>query len=922
MNRLFYLIAFFSGVAALGFETLWFRQTSLVFGSTIWAATAVLSAFMSGLALGNLISLRLTEHRSPLRIYAAVEVFIAIISAALVWLLPALSGFVAPWFAPLIEQPVILHGLRFLLAFLLMLLPAIAMGITLPILLKASGQIRDPSSDTANYTKRLGLLYATNICGAITGILISEFLLVGGIGIRSTAITLSCAALIAALLAVMIRKVNSVNVSYSDIPDDGGNDRLLMLCAALCGSILLGLEVVWFRLLLLHHAGTGETFAIMLAVVLAGISMGSAIASRLRWNPAKQVSVTALIAAMATTLLFVALSPQRLSNWPIAVSAAALIFIPALLSGALFTQIGSGLRQCLNDLRSTAWLAGCNTAGAAAGAALTALWLLPSVGPANALVILSSTYLLVSLLAVFSCHKNGISAFFTVTTLACCLMAIPLLIMSNADQQLRHHLNHASLKYRLLDQQQAGYSSREVSYSHAADQTIQLLRRDFLGQPVAWRLMTDGYSMSGTEVDSRRYMSLFAWLPAAIHPSVEDVLLISYGLGTTAQAILDVPELQSLTVIDSSREVLNTSLMLHNDPKNSPLADPRTTWHIEDGRHFLQMSGRRFDLITGEPPPPRMRGVVNLYTQEYFSLIHQHLNPGGRVSYWLPIDQMDASSATAILKAFCNTFPDCSLWAGSHYNLIMLGSKASNIGQTANTRVSDAHFSRLWQGSSGLSLAELGLEYPAQLGASFIADATTLNQWIVNAQPLNDNHPKRLTLHSAYDQDLKRYADWMDNEAARQRFSESVFIRQYWPDEIRRNSLPQFAWQPILNGQIPPDSAAALRIADDLSQMTRLTTPILWLMASGIQQQSIASTTTSNSPVKQLHMGIGLLALRKYEPASHHLALAMQGGLQQAAPLLTYAYCRSNQQDTAKALVASLNNMNSKFGQNMMFACQ
>ena len=47
-----------SGAAALAFETLWFRQAGLAFGKSVWASSLVLSAFMAGMAVGNLVCAR------------------------------------------------------------------------------------------------------------------------------------------------------------------------------------------------------------------------------------------------------------------------------------------------------------------------------------------------------------------------------------------------------------------------------------------------------------------------------------------------------------------------------------------------------------------------------------------------------------------------------------------------------------------------------------------------------------------------------------------------------------------------------------------------------------------------------------------------------------------------------------------------
>ena len=50
---------------------------------------------------------------------------------------------------------------------------------------------------------------------------------------------------------------------------------------ALCGALMLALEVVWFRFLLLTRDGTSLIFAVMLAVVLAGIALGGLFAGRM-----------------------------------------------------------------------------------------------------------------------------------------------------------------------------------------------------------------------------------------------------------------------------------------------------------------------------------------------------------------------------------------------------------------------------------------------------------------------------------------------------------------------------------------------------------------------------------------------------------------------------------------------------------------
>src|SRR5204863_8369274 len=87
--------------------------------------------------------------------------------------------------------------------------------------------------------------------------------------------------------------------------------------------------------------------------------------------------------------------------------------------------------------------------------------------------------------------------------------------------------------------------------------TFQLLRRDFLGQPYYYRLITNSYSMSGTLPRSQRYMRLFAYLPLALRPESENALLVGFGVGVTADAFVRDACLKHRDVVDISMEVFD-----------------------------------------------------------------------------------------------------------------------------------------------------------------------------------------------------------------------------------------------------------------------------------------------------------------------------------------------------------------------------
>src|SRR4029078_7392184 len=153
------------------------------------------------------------------------------------------------------------------------------------------------------------------------------------------------------------------------------------------------------------------------------------------------------------------------------------------------------------------------------------------------------------------------------------------------------------------------------------------------------RRITNGSSMSGTHPRSQRYMRLFAYLPLALRPESENALLLCYGVGITADAFSRDPRLKHLDVVDISKEVFDLADSYSGSEYSNPLRAPRVTTFVQDSRFFLQVSPDLYEIITGEPPPPKVAGTVNLYTQKFFVLMHARLKDGGIVTFWLPISQ-------------------------------------------------------------------------------------------------------------------------------------------------------------------------------------------------------------------------------------------------------------------------------------------
>src|SRR5437588_545679 len=124
-----------SGASALMYELVWQRSLHLLFGTSTLAVSAVLAAFMGGLALGGaLLGSWADRTSSPLRVYAALELGIAIAAALVGPALLAVAAGQSLLFAWLQPEPALAGALRFLLAFPVLLVPTALMGGTFPVM--------------------------------------------------------------------------------------------------------------------------------------------------------------------------------------------------------------------------------------------------------------------------------------------------------------------------------------------------------------------------------------------------------------------------------------------------------------------------------------------------------------------------------------------------------------------------------------------------------------------------------------------------------------------------------------------------------------------------------------------------------------------------------------------------------------------
>ena len=907
---------FFSGIGALIFETLWLRLSGLAFGNSVWAAALILSSFMAGLAIGNAIAASSRVRRwRPLYFYAALEFTVAVLGCTIVFLLPLLGTVLRPlWHTLWNYQPTLL-GLRFIVSFLILLLPTTAMGLTLPVL------VEDPVLQRSNFGRVIGLFYGCNTLGAVTGALIGEGFLISAFGLYGTGFAAAGSCLAAAVTAALVARRKDIRAAAKE-PTGAIRFALayrppwrLLVVSFGTGCILLALEVIWFRFLRLYVASTATTFSMLLAVVLAGIALGSVAYGALHRSRRQSSHLLPLLllgAALATLACYIffpgdvvkaAAGPFNLATWPqVALLSFALMFPVSFISGILFPAVAARVQSTVDDrMNSTGITTLFNTTGAAAGPLLASFIVLPVCGFQTGLILSAVAYAVLAFVVINRASWRS-SAFMSVLVVLSAVLAAVVIAFPRA--LAKKHFAHAALPYE-ADEQGHRFATVIKTREGPAD-TYQLLRRDLFGQPYYYRLLTNAFSMSATNPRSQRYMRLFAYLPLALRDNSEDVLLICYGCGVTADAFLHGSRVKRVDIVDISKEVFELADEYVGINYTNPLRDGRVHNVVQDGRFSLQATPGQYDVISGEPPPPKTAGAVNLYTEEFFSLLRDRLRDGGIATFWLPINQLRVEEVKSILRAFHNAFPNASVWGAPDQEWIMMGIKGEPQPASAE------QIRRLWEdANSAADLQRIGVEVPQQLAALFLMDGDEIDRLTNSAAPLTDAFPKRLSDANWDDQASHALAaKYMEGAAAWQRFTWSPTFAKLWPESLSQ-SLESFFL--VREGQYLSSTTGSNKLAElDLYlRRSRLRTPVLEVLGSDEFRLQLAANAAGGSAEPSFEtipdLTAGALARRDIPEAIQLLEKQRGAGAASLNDtfLLIYLYCVNGSVDKAEQLAAA-----------------
>jgi spermidine synthase len=720
--RWLFLIAYScSGLAGLIYEVSWTRLLTLYIGHTTAAASAVVAAFLGGLAVGaaggGAVASRLSRRRS-LQAYIWLEVGVGVAALLLPLEVAALTPLLT-WAYADGSPGWLFPTIRLLSCLALVFVPATALGATFPL------AVRWFASDATTPAALGSALYAVNTAGAAAGAVLGGFVLIPTIGLAGTTRLGVAASVLAALAAgasLLADSARSADVVHGETSTARSLRKRVRRSANRAGSAsanqeppptprarwlapaVLGMsgfaalmhEIVWTRILALVLGPTIYAFAGTLAAVIAGIACGSTVGAWLvgrTRRPGVWLAFALAGAAITTTVtgVLAGAAIPRLAAQQIASSPAE--FGPLLQQGLLLTgALIVPTAGCLGALfplalasvsEPSARVAGrfgivyaVSTIGAVTGSLAAGFVFIPMFGLQTTLTLVSGCLILAALFVVVWGMRSTVARAAAAVATA---VAIATLGFSPAwDRELLSSGAYLYAPYvpKDLDLETLLKAGTLLYYREGAASTVSVKR--LTGTTT---LAVDGKVDASNRSDMLT-QKLVAHLPLLLHEHPREVGIIGLGSGVTVGSALQHP-IARADVIEISPEVVEASRYFAAENLGA-LEDPRTNLIVGDGRSHLLLTTRQYDVLISEPSNPWIAGVAALFTREFFEAARARLAPGGIICQWANAYNISNRDLRSIVATFRSVFPDGTLWLVGTDDILLLASTMPIDGRLAN----------------------------------------------------------------------------------------------------------------------------------------------------------------------------------------------------------------------------------------------
>ncbi len=741
------LIFFFiSGACGLLYQVVWTRKLVLLFGTTSYAVSTVLSIYFLGLGLGSFWGGKLADRsKTPLQLYGLFEIIIGVWALLFIVTLPYTENIVVSFLKASGGTRSTGIALRACMATLFLFVPVTLMGATLPLLAKFINH------ESQVHAPKISALYTVNTLGAVAGCFLTGFFLIAHLG-YTRATFLGAAAngfigTLALVLSLRIEPTTSTVPAAKPLPPVPAHTQrsserytfILVLAAFfLSGFCALALEVLWTRLLAIVFLGTTYAYTTMLATLLCGIALGSAIAASFVHKIRHPMAVlgAVLIAISAGCLLslssiaampekVIALHQQSSNDWSDIITGKVFLsfmalFLPTFFFGMTFPFVVKSVTLQRDTLGvDVGRVYGVNTFGGVLGALAGGYLLIPLMGVHNGMLLLAGLLALTGLLLTFVGLEKTIPKRLGILLACSTVLAIA---WWQTPKDVSQSLN-------------TGYipkDNRILSYAEGVEGTVVVSEPED-SENGADRILWINRVQATTSIEKGVKMNrLQGVLPLLFDREPLDVLFMCFGSGITC-GTLALSSFEHIDAVEICPEVLEAAPLFDTD-NLGVLRRPRVLFHIDDGRNYLLTTNNHYDVITFEPMPLALAGVSTFYTKEYYESCFNHLKPGGLVSQWIPLHSLNPQMVRSLVFTFTKVFPEYCAWF-INADLFLIGSnEALRLDYPRLQK-------RLSQPQLAEALRKVGFHDPFEVLACFLLDKNALNQYARGGEIMTDDRP-------------------------------------------------------------------------------------------------------------------------------------------------------------------------------------
>jgi predicted membrane-bound spermidine synthase len=696
------LLTVLTGFSGLVYEVTWQKSLAILLGSHSEATAAVLGLFLGGLSLGyslfgsvcrKLVERARATSRAPrlLLLYGGVECGIGLWAL----LFPILFAGARTLSVCFPAGPEALSfGIDVALTALLIGPPTVLMGGTIPILTQALAR------DLRDATRFHAFVYGFNTAGAFAGALAAGFVLIPYLGIPGVLRWMGVLNLLAGAIFLLL---GSNARGRAPLPAEEGTARIegfasCALAAVLLGFAMMSVQTVLVRVGGLAFGASHFTFAMVVAVFVLCIALGSLAVSAFERIPRAAVAVCPLLLAALLTLLYRPIQDApywahllrtffRDTNeafYPYFLVAflgiLAVLFVPVGLSGATLPLLFHELRRQVGDLgRVAGRLYSYNTFGSLLGALLGGYALLFWLDLHHVYRIgVAAAFAAGGLLAVRTkLVPATAAAIATAAALAALALAAPW-EPGRLSAGLFRQREPLPATYRGPTAALTPASGSLVRFYDDDPATSVAVKAHPVGDRTSLAIFTNG-KPDGSLISDYPTMALVALLPCLMAESCEQVFVVGYGTGVTVGEFAALESTRSVVVAEISRGVIEAApLFDHGNQQASRSAKVRVV--RSDAYRALLRSTGSYDVIASEPSNPWASGVEMLYSREFLEAARDRLRPGGVYAQWLHTYETDEETVALVLRTYASVFDEVAVWYSLGPDLLLLGFKDSPPG--------------------------------------------------------------------------------------------------------------------------------------------------------------------------------------------------------------------------------------------------